>query len=220
MDDWGFEVLGHLKTCGDAIAAEARYHTKCHTYFNNGKPKSSVEQNAKKADRGRRPNKDMLQIFHTVCQSMESNSSELYTVIELQGEMRKLADNPCDVYSIKHLKELLKLHYGEEIWFAGVCGRKDVICFRSIASRIISDKWYSERDADIEKESERIVVAAAKLLQGGIREAQFDHENYPLNATIRDRSLAKQWIPPLLKTFLQTLIRDEVKQIGIGHSIV
>src|SRR6218665_3357298 len=111
MDDWGFEVLGHLKTCGDAIPAEARYHTKCHTYFNNDKPKSSVEQNnAKKADRGRRPNKDMLQIFHTVCQSMQSNSSELYTVIKLLEEMRKLADNPCAVYLVKLLKELLKLH--------------------------------------------------------------------------------------------------------------
>ena len=132
---------------------------KCHTYFSNGKPKSSVEQdNFKKAARGRQPNKDMLQIFQTACQSM--GHGELYTVVKVQEAMRKLVNKTYDVYSVKHLKELLKLHYGEEIWFASVCGRKDVIRFRSI----ISDKWYSERDADIEKESERIVEAAAKLL--------------------------------------------------------
>jgi hypothetical protein len=141
-------------------------------------------------------------------------------MIDVQEEMRKLADEPCDVFSVKHLKELLKVRYGDEIWFAGVSGRKDVICFKSIASRVISDKWYNDRDADIEKESERIVDAAAKLLRGSIRDAQFDQENYPLNASIRNRSLAKQWIPPLLQTFLHTLIADEVKQIGIGHSIV
>src|SRR6218665_909128 len=75
----------------------------------------------------------MLQIFHTVCQSMESNSSELYTVIELLEEMRKLADNPCDVYSVKHLKELLKLHYGEDTIYGLLVFVVEKICFKSIA---------------------------------------------------------------------------------------
>jgi len=29
-DSWGYEVLGRLMTCGDLVAAEARYHRYCH----------------------------------------------------------------------------------------------------------------------------------------------------------------------------------------------
>jgi len=32
-DEWGFEVLGRLKTCGDLHAAEARYHDSCQVLF-------------------------------------------------------------------------------------------------------------------------------------------------------------------------------------------
>jgi len=36
--------------------------------------------------------------------SMEANIHELYTVVKVQGRLRKLADKPCDVYSVQHLK--------------------------------------------------------------------------------------------------------------------
>jgi hypothetical protein len=39
---WGFDVVGRLTTNGDAVAAEARYHTKCYSYFTSGRPMPSV----------------------------------------------------------------------------------------------------------------------------------------------------------------------------------
>jgi len=38
--------------------------------------------------------------------------------------------------------------------------------------------------------------------------------------TVRDKAKAKKWVPPLLQKFLQCPIKDEVKQVALGHSIV
>jgi len=95
-----------------------------------------------------------------------------------------------------------------------------MLCFRNMAKCIINDKWYAERDSDINNESIRIVQAAAKLVKSEIRESLFETDQYPSNCHIEDKGCAKQWVPPLLQTFLGSIIGDEIKQIAIGHCIV
>ena len=58
------------------------------------------------------------------------------------------------------------------------------------------------------------------MIKESIRECQYDNEFYPLKSTIHSRTLAKEWLPPLLLSFMQQLISDEVKQISLGHCIV
>jgi hypothetical protein len=144
----------------------------------------------------------------------------MHTVVDLQEEMRKKAKDPEAVYSVKHVKVLLKERYGDALVFASVSGHKDVICFRDIVSRIVSDKWYAERQKDAQKESERVIEAAAKLLRASIQEVDYDNETYPLNSVMSDRALAREFLPQLLQKFLGLLINEEVKQIAVGHSMV
>ena len=89
-----------------------------------------------------------------------------------------------------------------------------------MASRIVNDQWYCDRDKDLGKESERIVTAAAKLIKASIQDLKYNTEQYPVNSDISDRSTAKQWVPQLLRLFLEKLVTDEIKQISLGHSIV
>src|SRR6218665_2578960 len=124
------------------------------------------------------------------------------------------------ILSAKQIQRLLQKRYGDDLFFANVCGRKNVICFRNMAKCIINDKWYAERDSDINNESIRIVQAAAKLVKSEIRESLFQTDQYPSNCHIEDKGCAKQWVPPLLQTFLGSIIGDEIKQIAIGHCIV
>ena len=49
--------------------------------------------------------------------------------------------------------------------FAEVNGRKTKVYFRDIAGLIINDKWYEAKRDNIEYESERIVLAAAKTIK-------------------------------------------------------
>ena len=70
--------------------------------------------------------------------------------------------------------------YRKHIAFAEVNGRKNVICWRNMASYIVtvSNEWYN-RKKDEDNDSERIVVTAAKLIRSAIREMECDTENYP-----------------------------------------
>ena len=214
-DPWAVEVKGRLALVSDLRAADAKYHVNCHTCFYNFRSKPTLESKR----RGRPTNGYILEIFNDACQWMETHC-ELITVLELRDEMRRMADDPDSVWSVPYLKMQLQERYGDDIWFASVTGHKDVVCFRRVAARIVNKKWYDERDSDPDKESDRIVIAAAQLIKASIRDTTYDTEQYPLNSAIKDRKCAKQWVPRLLQMFLSVLITDEVKQIALGHSIV
>jgi len=184
------------------------------------KQESPEDKPEDKTSFGRRTDEQMREVFEDVCVWLEESDGDLHTVIEIRDEMIKRVDNADDVYGVQHLKKLLQQRYGDSLWFASVLGRKDVVCFRNMATRIVSDKWYGERNKDATKDSERIVEAAAKLLVANIRETEYSNDEYPLLETVRDKAKAKKWVPPLLQKFLQCLIKDEVKQVALGHSIV
>jgi hypothetical protein len=77
FDDWGFEVLGRLQTCGDLRAADARYHIKCHLNFSSGRPCPTLTT----ARLSGRPVKcEMKDLFEEVCEWMEGSDDELFTL--------------------------------------------------------------------------------------------------------------------------------------------
>ena len=214
QDNWAFEVQGRLLTCGDLHAADAVYHVKCYCNFTDPKFASlNAVPVAHFVDH------DKSAMFDVVCDMFENSESELYTVSELNNVMKSLSADDSHVYSSPYMKQKLQERFGDIIFFTDVCGWNNV-CFCDVAHRIITDKWYTDQDSDVSKESQRIVEAAAKLIRANIHESVERQEEYPSISCIRDRDLAKQWVPSLLQLFLKTLISDDVKQIAVGHSIV
>ena len=105
-----------------------------------------------------------------LCDWLET-AGELYSISELQEIMIELAGH-VDVYSERHLQRMLLEKYKDEIVLSQVAGKNNVLCFKNTASRILSDRWYSERQSNIDDESQRIVVAAAKLIKAQIRDSK------------------------------------------------
>ena len=95
-----------------------------------------------------------------------------------------------------------------------------MICFRNMASRIITDKWYRERENNSENESTRIVTAAAKLIRAEIREMDCNTANYPGKESYSAISSANAWVPKLLQVLMAEMISDERKQVSLSHAIV
>ena len=81
-------------------------------------------------------------------------------------------------------------------------------------------KWHSEKKENIEEEAKRIVCAATKIIRAEIREKTYDVKSYPTNEDIANVNRGKEWVPHYLQTFLKIIIRSELKQNSIGHSIV
>lgn len=152
-DVWGLEVVSRLHTCVDLRAADARYHVRCYLHFSTGRQKPSLSTSGLgvgvRHKGGRPADSEMLALFDAVCDWMESGDCELFTIGQLHEKMVEMAFNPQNVYDPGYIKKLLQKRYGDHIWFASVCGKKDVICFRDMASRIVNDLWYVEREDDL-----------------------------------------------------------------------
>ena len=112
--------------------------------------------------------------FDGMCEWLESSCEiEIFTLEELQSHV--MVETGCEadcLYSSKHLKAKRLDRYGDHIFFGEVRGRKNVICFKEMCLFIVSDKWYSERNSDINDDSDRIVKAAAKLIAAEIRDIE------------------------------------------------
>ena len=97
---------------------------------------------------------------------------------------------------------------------------KNVVCFRDMASLIINDKWYEAKRDNIQDESERIVLAAAKIIKAQIRELSYSMGFHPSNDDIRDVDAACQWLPSVSQMFLQPIIKSTMKRASIGQCLV
>src|SRR6218665_1253048 len=225
-DPLAIEVLGRLESCCDLVAAEAFYHRACYQAFVlKPIPCALGSENAANASSsnvrfGRPVDPEMSLAFEKLCSWLEVSDDELYTLDELQNKMGTLSNSPESVYSCKQLKRKLENKYGDHIFFSEINGRKNVIGLRNMVSSIITNKWYTERKENFVEESRRIVVAAAKLIKAEIRESLFSNSDYPLTPDFSNVQAAKDWVPGLLKEFMENVVCSELKQVAICHSIV
>ena len=99
--------------------------------------------------------------------------------------MTELTGSP-NVYSDKRLKQKLKLHYGNHIYFAALDEKQNVVCFRNMANYILHGIWYAERKEIVEDEARRIVVAAAKLIRTHLQSTTYHADINPSDEDIQN----------------------------------
>ena len=101
--------------------------------------------------------------------------------------------------------------------FAEIEGKSNVACFQNMIDYYLNDLW-EKRRKDKEKDAEGIVMTAAEVIMDEIREKKYDTSTYPETADIHNTT--GDCIPKLLKTFLQVLVRSDLRQNSIGQAIV
>lgn len=94
---------------------------------------------------------------------------------------------------------------------------------KDICSHLLSDKWYADRKSDTVEESKRIIRLAGKIIAAGIRDLPISTDAYPsfddVTSSLSDPN-NENWIPNLLRVFLQELISSTTKVNASGQSIV
>ena len=220
-DQWALEVRSRLETCSDLLAVEAQYHKGCHRDFFKELLRcqdATTSYEARSAVSSKHA--IMKAAFDKTCDWLEHSADELFTVPELHAKMVEIAGGVEKSYSAKYFQYLLQERYGDTLVISDVRGRQNVVCFQNLAKRIIHDKWYDEREKNVESESKRVVVAAARLIKASILDASYSVDEYPLNSTLKDPELLKECVPELVRIFMENLVNDELKQLAIGHSLM
>ena len=143
-DSWATEVKGRLNTCSDLVAEEAIYHRDCLASFCMLRVRQSEANLASVGSScasGRNEDAELRDAFNNMCLFLDSTGDELYTLCDLTDMMKNMSESKEKTYSERHMKRKLEEFYGDHIFFASVSGRKNVICFRNMASCIINEAW-------------------------------------------------------------------------------
>lgn len=200
----------------DLVATDARYHKSCLSLFYNLAKPWTLGKYGKEV--GRPEEEEKRCHFDQLCDWMEYEA-ELYTVTELRSIMIGMVDSET-VYTTKWLKTKLKDKYKDHIFFAELNGKSDVVCLKDTASLIINNAWYEAREKDAEKDSERIIKTAAKLILADIRSTQIDKEYYPTEEEIADINICENVQPTTLRKFLEIILKDRLKRASLGHCLM
>ena len=126
-------------TCCDLVAEEAVYHKNCHRNF--------YRANVQSTSCGRPVDSMKSETFEKICGRLELNDCELLTLQDVSNKAKVLLPDNDEVYSEKWLKQKLIQWYGDHIQFNEVRGRRNVICWKEMASYIVNEKWREEQSS-------------------------------------------------------------------------
>ena len=85
---------------------------------------------------------------------------------------------------------------------------------RLLTKRFVERKKRKDKEKDVE----RTVMTATKVIMAKIKQKKYDTSTYPNTTDIHNTT--GDWIPKLLKTLLQVLVRSDLRQNSIGQAIV
>ena len=101
---------------------------------------------------------------------------------------------------LKHLNssKTTKKNYREHVSFAEIKRRTNVVSFQDLASYLVYEKWYTERNTNTANEPKRITQTAAKIILNDIRSRNYETDYYPTTAAIEKASKKVKTIFPKL----------------------
>ena len=226
-DLWAANVHARLLSVIDLPAAEARYHQVCSVNFRTGSSMSvkytSDGAGGLSTSVGRPVDNDTSDAFVKTCAWLQKNCQEPISVSDLVEKMRTFVPHGSEPYTSRHMKKKLQDWFGDNIIISGTDGRYNMITFGKTVSNIILDYHKENRLEDPDEEKFRLIEFAAKLIRTEINLLYKNKEYYPSASEISSNDENKSYLPPVLLTFLKTLIGDKLnvlKQVSIGQAIM
>ena len=71
------------------------------------------------------------------------NEIDFFTLEDFRWKTEEVSNDK--VYGVKRIKEKLREKYKENIFFAEVSGRTNVVCLGNMADCIIGNQWYDNK---------------------------------------------------------------------------
>ena len=127
-DAWGDIVRARVDSVFDLVAAEVRYHNRCHTYFRCGQILSDDDADDRRPV-GRPKHQSANDAFEEMCNYMEGNDDCQYSISELMDKVRENLPTDVDCFSNKTLKAKLRDRYGDGLVITDLAGKPSVVCF-------------------------------------------------------------------------------------------
>lgn len=236
-DDWSNNVFRRICAVSDLHAVDAIYHAACSSMFRLNKSLPArfatqelfgiledTEPDKKRPKRGRPGHDERYQAFLKLATFFEENDEEQYTVSELVVKMGELLNGTdLEPYSNKYLKSKLLEYFSDQLVFATIDGKADVVTFKEKASAILQNFYYLDKTDNEESEKIKLIRAAAKIIKSDIKGLPAQKESYMTAKQISSGEQLKGSLPNSLMVFLDEIFVGtdiSFKVLAIGNSIV
>ena len=153
-DKWAELVLGRIKAVNDLPAADALYHQRCSVNFRTAKGIPCVYRSDETASsaKGRPVDSMQAEAFTKVVEYLKEFDDKQITLKDLCRKMEDYLDSGSSAYTEKNMKHKLKSQFGDEIVITCIRGKQNVVTFRSVAEKILSEFQKSKKETKSEKE--------------------------------------------------------------------
>lgn len=134
-------MLARIEYSRDLHASNALYHQSCSVKYRKGRDILDVNlsEPLTKKRRGRYLNSEKEITIAKVLQYLEANDEEHISVTNLIEKMKEYLGDKENAFSSPHMKARLKDPCGENLLFAEINGKPNVVTFRGTASNILRD---------------------------------------------------------------------------------
>lgn len=211
-DSWSDAVRVRVINTVDLVAAEAKYHVQCLLSFKR------ITTHAKRG----RPNVT-AESFVPLCDYIRNSSECQFSLVDLQTELRNIAETEENVVSDGYLRKMLMDHFKQDVIETVIPGFSAIFTFKNSIKDLLNQKWYDSKSASLNDEKVRIVKKAAQIIREDIRAHYYKMHEYPTFEEIENGG--NELIPETLQiwtdeiTAKQKLISDR-KKVFINHSII
>ncbi|XP_043279745.1 uncharacterized protein [Venturia canescens] len=198
-DSIAIEVMNRLNDVVSLVAVGARYHHKCQKMFSK-----ILCDNSASAER----EAEVQSAFRQVTEYIEKSQKGKFTAAELDRVMRGKT-------TYDRMFQMLMDHYGGDIYILKKRGTDTLIFYRCFSTTKLCGDWYTDPNSLKKKQKEALVNAAAQIIRKDIESHVYEHDVYPPAG--RFLSSVQQDIPPLLRTFIDTLIVPDLLNLTEDH---
>ena len=152
--------------------------------------------------------------------SYVSRSNRKRSVIQIKSYIKKWLKSQILQLHTQHngWKKLIE-KYNDHVFFAEMKGKS----WRTWLKKLRwfnCESWYDKRENNLQKESERITITAAKLILSDIRSMSLESDIYSTENETSDIKTCERWSPESLRKFLEVLIKIRLKRSAVGRVLI
>ncbi|KAE8745769.1 hypothetical protein FOCC_FOCC007485 [Frankliniella occidentalis] len=204
-DAWGYLVQRRIDQIAmDFPAAEVRYHQGCSVNFRKGRLASGASAAGCKGRKVGVADVQKQANFSKLCTFIDDSDECQFAMSDLYQAMEERAAGGA-VYSKKHLRTMLKSHYGGSV-HVSCAGEHQIFNFTGFMDSLLHDSWYRNRQGRDRDEKLRIIKLAANIILEDLRKPVYNMKTYP---TIEE--MISSPLPPTLACLLDTMVTSKSK---------
>lgn len=217
-DAWAASVHSRLSCINDLPAEEAMYHWLCQNHFHSAKGIPSVfsdEQNVGSC--AGRPRDDTKHAaFQLVIDYLEANDNETLTLEDLYHIMESGSGLSSDqLFSERQMKRELEDHYGPKVSITTIHQQPNIVTLTSNAKSIIHRAHKEAMNAKDSSMTELIQVVG-EFIRMEIKSTPKHTNVYPDADDMRSKTKNLAYLPPSLRTLLQTIIKSSHSDLHVA----